>query len=99
MKTFREQIMTLLEQKEWDVRALSERLSIREKEVYAHIPHIVRSVEAAGKKLVITGPECLNCGFIFEGRKKDREKIGKPSRCPKCKGERITPPRFAIRDK
>jgi len=97
MKTIREQIMELLEQKDWDARALSERLSIREKEVYAHLPHILRSVEAEGKKLVITGPECLSCGFIFEGRKKDREKIGKPGRCPECRGERITAPRFAIR--
>jgi predicted Zn-ribbon and HTH transcriptional regulator len=96
MKTIREQIMAFLEQKEWDARALSERLGIREKEVYSHLPHIARSLETAGKKMIITSSECLACGFIFEGRKKSREKIGKPGRCPKCKAERITAPRFAI---
>lgn len=96
MNTIREQIMALLEQKDWDARTLSQRLSIREKEVYAHIPHILRTVEAAGKKFIIIGSECLSCGFQFEGRKKERGKIGKPGRCPKCKAERITPPRFKI---
>jgi predicted Zn-ribbon and HTH transcriptional regulator len=96
MPTIRQQIMDLLEQKEWDARALSQRLGIREREVYAHIPHILRSAESAGKKLVISGPECMSCGFKFEGRKKDREKIGKPGRCPNCKAERIAPPRFTI---
>ena len=96
MTTVREQIMALLEQKDWDARTLSQRLSIREKEVYAHLPHILRSVEAAGKKLMVIGPECLSCGFTFEGRKKEREKIGKPGRCPRCKAERITAPRFKV---
>lgn len=97
MSTIREQLMALLEQKDWDARMLSQYLRIREKEVYTHLPHIARSAEAEGKKLVIVGPECLGCGFRFEGRKKDREKIGRPGRCPRCKGERVTAPRFTIR--
>ncbi len=96
MNTIREQIMALLEQKDWDARALSQRLGVREKEVYAHIPHVLKSAEAAGKKLIVLGPECMSCGFRFEGRKKDREKIGRPGRCPKCRAERITAPRFTI---
>ncbi|MFZ2920940.1 MAG: transcriptional regulator [Desulfosalsimonadaceae bacterium] len=77
-------------------RAISQRLCIREREVYVHLPHILRSVEEAGKKLVVIGLECLSCGFKFEGRKKEMEKISKPGRCPKCRAERITTPRFAI---
>ncbi len=92
MTTVRKQIIELLEQEECDARMISQRLGIREKEAYDHIPHIIRSISAMGKKLTLTAAQCMSCGYIF----RSREKVFKPGRCPACKKERIEPPRFKI---
>lgn len=84
--------MELLEKQECDARIISQNLKIREKEVYQHIPHIIRSAAAAKKKLIITPSQCNSCGYHF----KDRKKPSKPGRCPECRKERIDPPRFKI---
>ncbi|MEM2810799.1 MAG: transcriptional regulator, partial [Candidatus Korarchaeum sp.] len=43
--------------------------------------------------LLMEPPQCRKCGYIFKDLKKPR----KPSKCPKCGSEWISPPRFTIR--
>lgn len=43
--------------------------------------------------IVMIPPRCKSCGYIF----RDRSKPTKPSKCPRCRSERIDPPAFAIR--
>ncbi len=93
MTTVRQQLIALLCEDTYDARELSQSVGIREKEVYEHIPHIERSLGPQGKKLETIAPHCIACGFSF----KKREKAGRPSRCPKCKSERIGNPRYRIR--
>ena len=93
METIRKQIIELLEKEKCDARMISQRLGIREKEAYDHIPHIIRTVSAMGKTFTLTAAQCIVCGYEF----KTRKKISKPGRCPVCKKERIEPPRFQIR--
>jgi predicted Zn-ribbon and HTH transcriptional regulator len=93
MTTIRKQIISVLEHKECDARMISQQLGIREKEVYSHMPYIIRSVSAMGKALTLIAARCNACGYQF----KDRKKTSKPGRCPKCKKERIDPPRFTIK--
>lgn len=92
MKTIRKQIIELLDNEEMSARDLSRILSIREKEVYTHLSHIARSVTAQKKKLMIIPAECLECGFVFEKRKR----FTRPSRCPHCKSEHIQNPVYRI---
>ena len=92
MSTIRQQIIHLLEAKTGDARMISQSLGVSEKDVYAHIFHIRKTVAAMGKSLVVTPARCISCGYEFETRKK----ITKPGRCPRCKKERIDPPAFQI---
>ena len=92
MKTIRKQMIELLDKKETGVRDISQTLRIREKEVYAHLSHIARSVAAQRKKLIIIPAECLVCGYVFENRKR----YTRPSRCPHCKSEHIQNPMYKI---
>ena len=85
-------MIEILDKKEMDAREISQTLRIREKEVYAHLSHIARSVTAQRKKLIIIPAECLGCGFIFEKRKR----FTRPSRCPHCKSEHIQNPLYQI---
>ena len=90
--TIRKQIIELLETGDHDAREISQLLSISEKEVYTHMPHVKKSVLAMGKKLIILPASCQVCGYRF----KDRNRPKKPSRCPECKSERISNPRYSL---
>jgi transcriptional regulator len=89
-KTIRQEIARALEQESMDLREISQRFRLREKEVLDHLPHIAKSVHP--KKLRMEPAGCLQCGFGF----KKRERLSVPSRCPICKSESISPPRYRI---
>ncbi len=92
MQTIRQQIIEFLSNKEMGARELSQSVGIREKEVYEHLSHIARSVKARRKKLIIIPSRCLECGYVFENRKR----FSPPSRCPHCKSEHIQDPTYQI---
>lgn len=92
MTTIRKQIIDLLEQDDHDVREISKLLGISEKNVHAHFPHIEKTVSSMGKKLVATPPFCIACGYRF----KERSRHARPGKCPQCKSERISKPRFTV---
>jgi predicted Zn-ribbon and HTH transcriptional regulator len=92
MPTLRQQIIDLLSDAEMDAREISREVGIKEKEVYAHLPHIARSLAAQGAKLAIRSSECLNCGYVFA----ERRRFTRPGRCPRCKSTRLLNPSFRI---
>lgn len=73
-------------------RELSARVGISEKEVAGHLEHLARSLRQRGERLRVEPTQCLACGFVF----KDRTRLNKPSRCPECKSQRLSPSRFVI---
>ncbi|MFN3268425.1 MAG: transcriptional regulator [Zestosphaera sp.] len=98
-QTTREKIMELLISTETPltVEEIISVLSLKTtpKEVYEHLEHIAKSVRRIynnTRVLVMVPPECRSCGYVF----KDLEKPKKPSKCPKCRSEKIKPPAFKI---
>ncbi len=85
-------MILLLSEGDCTARDLSQILGVREKEVYAHLVHIARSVVPQRQRLLVIPSECLSCGYVFDARKR----FTKPGRCPTCKGERIQEPRYRI---
>ena len=73
-------------------RDLSTIVGIPEREVAAHLEHLKRSLKHHGQALLVEPPSCLDCGFEFA----HRERYTRPGGCPKCRGRRITLPRFRI---
>lgn len=73
-------------------RDLSRELGVSEREVLRHVEHLERTLKAEGAKLSIEPPACLSCGFEF----RKRERLNRPSRCPVCRGERLSPARFGV---
>ena len=92
MPTIRQKIVDLLTEREMDARDLAQELEIDEKEIYAHLNHVARSLNAAKKKLIVQPSECLLCGFVFE----QRTRLSRPGRCPQCKRSRLTRPIFRV---
>jgi transcriptional regulator len=92
MQTVRQQIISLLTERAMGAREVSQTLGIAEREVYAHLPHIARSLSSQGKQLVVQHSRCLNCGYRFE----DRQRLTRPGRCPRCKEGHLEPPKFQV---
>jgi hypothetical protein len=91
-QTVRQQIASLLMEKERTAREISQETGIRQKEVYDHLSHIARSAAAQGKKLKVLPFMCLSCGFVFE----ERRRFTPASRCPRCKKTHLEFPTYHL---
>ncbi|MFH1091749.1 MAG: ArsR family transcriptional regulator [Pseudomonadota bacterium] len=91
-QTARRHILELLSEKEMTARQLSQIMGLKEKEIYAHLPHVAKTASALGRKLVVQPFECLECGFVFN----ERRRFTRPGRCPLCRGGRIEEPGFTV---
>ena len=91
-QTVRQRIAEVLRGEELTAHEISERAGVREREVAEHLRHLEHTLSHGSERLRTTAPECIGCGFRFEAR----QKHSRPSRCPRCKSERLSPPRFRI---
>ena len=90
MPTLRKEIAAAIERESLDLREISQLFRIREREVLDHLQHISKS--AHPKRLTMKPAQCQRCWFVF----KKRARLSAPSRCPLCKSESISPPRYQI---
>jgi len=72
------------------IRQISQSVHISEKEALGHLEHIRKTYK---DEFVMLPSECTKCGFTFE----DRNRLKKPGKCPKCRGERIDEPAYTLR--
>jgi len=89
--TRREEIEKILLKEEKSAHQLANMFQTELKEILEDLAHIELSVKP--KKIVITPARCKKCGFLF----KERSKIKKPSKCPRCRSEWIQAQLFRIR--
>ncbi len=68
---------------------------MKESEIYEHLKHIAKTIKSRGGELLMRPPTCKVCGYVF----KDLDKPRKPTKCPRCKSERIESPAFIIKYK
>ena len=91
--TVRQQIQKVITGTRCSARDLAHRLGISERQVEEHLAHIARSVHRERQGRFLLDPSiCQGCDFVFRGR----TRLTRPSRCPKCRSEAITAPRFGI---
>ena len=91
-QTARQALVDVLHEGFASVKQLSVRTSLSEKQVREHLEHIARSLARKGGELEREASRCAKCDHRFD----DRERVSTPSRCPECRSERITPPRFRV---
>lgn len=91
--TLRQSITILLRRGPASVRQISEEVGLAEKNVYDHLEHIRQSLQHEETALSLLPPECRKCGFVFT----KRQRLKKPGRCPICRGESISQPRYQIK--
>lgn len=91
-ETLRESLRRVLRERPTTLRELSGALGVSEKELGDHLEHLEHSLRRGDERLVVEPPRCLACGFEF----RERTRAARPGRCPSCKGNRISYPRFSI---
>jgi len=92
-QTARQRIVELLTGSRLSTYQLAQRLGIPERQVEDHLEHVVKTVSRAqGKRFILEPSGCQDCGFVFRNRKK----LTRPSRCPRCRSESVTAPRYGI---
>lgn len=74
-------------------RQLADLLGMPEREIEHHLEHVVKTLARDRTRQFLLEPSaCLDCGFEF----RNRTKLRRPSRCPKCRSEAISAPRYGI---
>ncbi|MFH0979010.1 MAG: transcriptional regulator [Candidatus Woesearchaeota archaeon] len=89
--TVRKGMIELLQEKRMTLRELAIQFKSTMKDTGKDLVHIAKSIQPE-MELKMEIPVCRHCGYIY----KERTRITRPSRCPKCKMEDITEPRFWI---
>lgn len=92
-RTPRQRIIDLLTGTRLSSYQLAQMLGIPERQVEEHLPHVVKTL-ARDKttKFILDPAHCQDCDFVF----RDRTKLTRPSRCPQCRSEDISAPRYGV---
>ncbi len=92
-RTPRQRMVELLTGTRLSSFQLAQMLGIPERQVEDHLAHVVRTLaQDRTKRFILESSICQNCGLAF----RDRTKLTRPSRCPHCRSEGITAPRYGI---
>ena len=91
--TIRQLIMQSITGTLYSSRQLAELVGVPERQVEDHLTHITKSVARdRTRRFVLEPSRCRDCGFVF----RERTRLTRPSRCPRCRSEAISPPRYGI---
>lgn len=90
--TVRRALAEILRRESRSAHELSQLVGIPEKAVADHLAHLSQSLAAHGERLLITPAACLDCSYTFA----ERQRLTRPSRCPRCRGTHLAEPMFGI---
>lgn len=94
-RTPRQRIIELISSSRLASYQLAQMLGISERQVEDHLPHILKTIARDTTRRFILDPaRCQDCDFVF----KDRTRLTRPSRCPRCRSETIAAPRYGIEE-
>jgi len=92
-RTARQRIIELLTDTRLSSRQLAQLIGLPERQVEEHLTHVAKTIGRDKTKRFILEPAmCPTCEFIF----RELTKLTLPSRCPRSRGEGISPPRYGI---
>lgn len=84
----------MLTEGEWSFEGLRLEFQTPVRELEDDLRHLAKSLRRGRQRLVVTPSRCNGCDFRFKERAPAR--FASPSRCPRCKSERIAPARLRV---
>jgi len=91
---FRKELVELLHHHPATLRELAVLLDEPVKEVESDLQHLIKSLHYQPFRVIITPARCNKCNFVFH-----KEKLHKPSKCPRCRSQWIREPKIAIEER
>lgn len=92
-RTPRQRIADLLTLAPMTTQQIAAVVKMSERQVEDHLGHIMKTVARdRSVKFVLHPSACKDCDFVF----RDRNRITRPSRCPRCRSELLTDPRYSV---
>lgn len=88
---FRRALIDVLSYEPRSVSSIAREMGLRRGDLEEDLRHALRSARAAGHRVEVIPARCKACGFVF-----GEDKLGKPSRCPACKGTRLFEPLIRV---
>ena len=88
---FRKNLISLLLENPLSLKQIARLADQPPKEAELDLQHLLKSLTHSDYSAVITPASCRKCGFEFS-----KEKLHKPSKCPKCHGTWVYAPLIAI---
>ncbi len=93
-ETSRQRIVEILRREDHGFEELRRVLEVPARVLEDDLRHVERSLRRGPVRLRVDPPRCIDCGFVFRDRAPQRFQA--PGRCPECRSERISDPRFRI---
>ena len=91
-RTTRQRIAEFLREEPAEAGRLANEFGVTADAALSHVEHIAESLDGTDEELLVSPPECRDCGFAgFD------DLINRPARCPECKSESVAEPAFVIR--
>jgi predicted Zn-ribbon and HTH transcriptional regulator len=91
-RTTRQRIAGILREEPAEAGRLANEFGVTARAALSHVEHIAESLDGTDEELLVSPPECRDCGFTdFD------DLLNRPSRCPECKSESVAEPAFTIR--
>ena len=89
---FRKDLIPMLLNHPMTVTEISRFVVQKVQDTTEDLDHLLKSLKHTEFEAQIQPAVCKKCGFEF-----GKEKLRKPSKCPKCKGTWITEPRIQVK--
>ena len=90
----RRDLIDLLLDHPMSIQQMARELGMPINAVKDDLGHLFKSLKHTEYTAVVAPARCRKCGFDFA-----RDKLAKPSKCPKCHSTWLTEPRISIRRK
>ncbi|HEY6083872.1 MAG TPA: hypothetical protein VIU63_00665 [Nitrospira sp.] len=92
-RTPRQRLVELLSGTRLSSHQLAQILGLSERQVEEHLVHVVKTLSKdPSRRFTLEPSTCVECGFVF----RDRTRLTRPSRCPRCRAEHVSAPRYGI---
>lgn len=87
VSTARRRLIELLSAEPRSASSLAREMGLHRSGIEDDLRHALRTAAAEGHAIEVIPARCKDCGFVF-----DRDRLGKPGRCPSCRGSRLFEP-------
>ena len=78
---YRKDLLNILTRQPRSVSSIARDLRLKRADVEDDLRHLIRSAQAAGRRVIVVPARCRACGFTF-----GEDTLSKPGKCPACRG-------------